>query len=93
MDRKTLEYMEGRAAKAREIVDRIEELLRDIERVKRSGNIEIYTPTRSVYINDYHHKGVLPSSSRTYLFALMINLFIDVTLQEIQQLESELAEL
>lgn len=94
MDIKTLEYMEERAQKGREIVNRISELQRHLSKV--TGNsfqrISIEVDSSSIkgtgwnatkVQNDYHAE----------FEASMLNAFIDITKAEIKRLEQELAEL
>jgi len=94
MDRKTLKYMEERANRGREIVNRISELERHLIKVSNrsfqcidikidSGTIRGTEWGSSKVANDY----------RAEVEASMLNAFIDMTKAEIQRLEQELAEL
>lgn len=93
MDRKTLEYMEGRAKKARSIVDQIESLIKGIDRVKSTCGIEFHVLKKSnVRIGTWDDKQIADVFS-AQLVAAVVNVFIDQCLKEIQRLEQELAEL
>jgi hypothetical protein len=96
MDLKTLEYLEERAKKAREIVDRIDDLLKQIDLLNRAdGAMEIYTRGKTIYLrlNDFSPEGLAEKDYTTEVVASIYNAFIDVTLAEIRHLEKQLAEL
>jgi hypothetical protein len=94
MDRKTLEYMEERAVKGREIVNRITELERNLSQVK-SGSFQCI----DIKVDSTTIRGTAWGTSKvandyqTEFEASMLNAFIDMTKVEIQRLEQELAEL
>lgn len=89
MDRKTLEYMEGRAKKAREIVTQIEKLLKDSERVANAREITIGdAPGNTLaYISNRH------SDKETRLIHNIKPALQQMIADEIALLEKELAEL
>lgn len=95
MDRVTLKHYEERAAKARALVKRIEELEREIKRAKVTFSIRIYAlgSGKEVEVGEWDQKNKSPNNFRTKLAACMVNVFIDMTTQEIIQLEQELSEL
>ncbi|MFD1953774.1 hypothetical protein ACFSL6_17500 [Paenibacillus thailandensis] len=92
MDRKTLEYMEGRAAKAREIVKKIDELSRAAEQIVGAN-----------YVQFEDHYGNIRATLRGYrngnsmqqprVVNSICKSVVEVIRLEIQQLEQELAEL
>ncbi|AGR47401.1 hypothetical protein EMERY_70 [Brevibacillus phage Emery] len=96
MDIQEIERMEGLIKKARDIVERIEELKESINKVKGClfGHIVIYFVgiEESFSMSDWSSK----QRSNDYnaeVEAHMINAFIDVSKAEIKRLERELAEL
>jgi len=94
MDRKTLEYMEERAGKAREIVNKVEKLYNFLRQTK--GNefkcLRLAINSDNIEITPWGQRGV-PNDYAAEAEAYMLNAFIDVTNMEIQRLENELAEL
>ncbi|WP_028562279.1 hypothetical protein [Paenibacillus pinihumi] len=94
MDRKTLEYMEMRSQRAREIVGQIDSLLKSIDAAKKTVSVALYNklPT-GIFVTDPDHKGELPNDFYTELTAIIINVYIDMVLKEIHRLEKEFAEL
>ncbi|PLR93231.1 hypothetical protein [Bacillus sp. T33-2] len=93
MDRKTLEYMEERATKARGIVNRIERLLDQVEQVKRArGVMDLYTRHKTIRL-EMKYNELAENNYTTEVVAAINNAFVNVTLAEIRHLEQELAEL
>lgn len=94
LDIKTLEYLEERSLKGRELVTKIEKLKKQISLVKKSkGILDIHTPVSSIRPIRNLQDGQLPNEYETKLIAHIYNAFITVTDSEIQCLEKELAEL
>ncbi|PJN91013.1 hypothetical protein [Bacillus sp. mrc49] len=94
MDIKTLEYLEERSLKGRELLDQIENLKKQVSMVKKSrGIIDIHTPVSSIRPIRNAQDGQLSNNYQTQVIAHMYNTFINVTHSEIQCLEQELAEL
>lgn len=83
MDRKTLEYMEERAKKGREIVNTIKQLTKNIEDI-----VEI----KSVYFVNKRWDKQFDSSTGD-LTVQMKDAYIKAAKHEIELLEQELAEL
>lgn len=83
MDRKTLEYMEERAKKAREIVTKIEELSKDIQDVDGADEFIFQGIRQNVYIK----------VKTNWLVEQVRLTFIEATTTQIKRLEQELAEL
>lgn len=83
MDRKTLEYMEERAKKARDIVKKIEKLLK---------NIDCITGVEKVDFINYSHRYEFDSSLGD-LTKLIKAAYVKAATEKIQSLEQELAEL
>lgn len=83
MDRKTLEYMEERAKQARLIVNAIEALKTNIEKVER---------VKQVHFRNVHGDRLFDSSIGT-LTNEMKEFYIKMAEQEIEYLEQKLAEL
>jgi hypothetical protein len=93
VDLKTLEYMESRTKKAREIVTRIEKLKVQMGDIKRSrGCMDLYTPTKTIRI-EASYQDRAEDNYITLAAAAIYNAFIDVTTAEIKRLEKELKEL
>ncbi|MGG4032986.1 hypothetical protein ABEV74_04650 [Paenibacillus cisolokensis] len=93
MDRKTLEYLEERAKKARAIVNRIEHLTIEIERVKRTYGIEFCAlRVPNVRVGTWDDEKI-KNQFTAELVANLVKVFIDLALKEIRRLEAELAEL
>jgi hypothetical protein len=93
VDLKTLEYMEARAKKARELVNRIEKLKVQMGDIKRSkGCVDIYTPNKTIRIEASYQDRAEDNHS-TRAVAAIHNAFIDVTMAEINHLEKLLEEL
>lgn len=93
MDRKTLEYMEERAKRARKIVEQIEKLLGDVARVKRSnGRMDLYTTGQTIRFEFQRGERVKNCYSAEAV-AAMYNAFVNITIAEIRSLEKQLAEL
>ncbi|MBT2735177.1 hypothetical protein [Bacillus sp. ISL-7] len=84
MDRKTLEYMEERAKKARKVVSRINLLQERIEKVKNAEKV--------LFIG-YTSNGVNFEEKENEIFEELVATYIGVAEEEIQRLEIELAEL
>ncbi|MEJ9151049.1 hypothetical protein [Bacillus smithii] len=83
MDRKTLEYMEERARKARAIVKLIEELQRNIE--------QIHAIKRVNFLDQNYSR--MFDSSVGFLTDALKKAYVEAAQKEIQRLEQELAEL
>lgn len=83
MDIKTLEYLEERTKKAREIVKKIEQLLRNIESINNK---------KVMRINFINHRHELEFETKE-LTNLVSEYYIKIATQEIHELENELAEL
>lgn len=83
MDRKTLEYMEERARKARAIVKLIEELQHNIEQIHAIERVNFL---------DQNYSRMFDSSVGNLTDALK-KTYVEVAQKEIQRLEQELAEL
>ena len=83
MDRKTLEYMENRANKARLIVNQIDALRKNIEKANRVGQVHFRTV----------HGDKLFDASIGDLTNEMKEAYINVAENEIGALEQKLAEL
>jgi hypothetical protein len=93
VDLKTLEYMETRAKKARELVNRIEKLKIQMAELKRSrGCMDLYTPNKTIRIEASYQDRAEDNFS-TRAAATIHNAFIDVTMAEINHLEKLLEEL
>lgn len=94
MDRKTLEYMEKRTERAREIVNRIEKLQNILNKTKSKEFkcIRIAIDSDSIELTKWGRSAV-PNEYATEVEAHMLNSFINVTNAEILHLEQELAEL
>lgn len=94
MDRKTLEYMEERAGKAREIVNKIEKLQTFLNQVQSKSFmcVRLAIDSGSIDITRWGSSKV-PNNYLSEAEASMINAFVAVTKAEIQTLEKELAEL
>ncbi|SFA91091.1 hypothetical protein SAMN05216312_102187 [Cohnella sp. OV330] len=92
MDRVTLKHYQDRAAKAQAIVDEIDLLLQSIETAKGASVIRVHGKYRIIDI-DHRTTGQYPNDKRTRLLALLSNVFIDSSLDEIRRLEAELAAL
>jgi hypothetical protein len=94
MDMKTLLYMEARAGKARELVNRIEKLqgLLNQTQSNKFKCIRIAIDSNTVELTRWGSKQV-PNDYSSEVEANMLNSFIDVTKAEIKRLEKELAEL
>ncbi|MGO4181845.1 hypothetical protein AB4Z17_11735 [Paenibacillus sp. TAF43_2] len=90
MNRKTLEYMEERAKKARAIVDRIHSLTRQAEGLDSATYIEIKNGRRNNVV-DMDKRFTHPGNER--LFALIVSTTQRLLADEITLLEQELAEL
>jgi hypothetical protein len=94
MDRKTLEYMEERSKVARNTVDRIENLSRQVSELKRArGTIDLYTPTKTIRLEATPYQDRAVNNYSTYAVAVIQNTFIDLATAEIQRLEEFLGEL
>jgi hypothetical protein len=83
MDRKTLEYMESRAKKARAIVQKIDSLLMNIESINNKKILKVK------FIN---HRHDLEFETKE-LTSLVSESYIKIATQKIQGLEAELADL
>lgn len=84
MDRKTLEYMEERAIKARKIVNRIDALKKNIETLKH---------TDKCFFNYSASAGYHVEETQPILVSKMKTAFGTIVCEEIERLEQELAEL
>ena len=85
MDRKTLEYMEERAGKARAIVDRIESLSIRLKNIDSAFIKEISL------LSDYSYK--IAGLEGTELMKDIKNHVLEAINREIKRLELELSEL
>lgn len=83
MDIKTLEYLEERTKKAREIVKKIEQLLKNIESINNKKIIRVN------FINQTHNF----EFETKELTNLVSESYIKIATQKIQELEAELHEL
>ncbi|MBO0961482.1 hypothetical protein J1P26_17385 [Neobacillus sp. MM2021_6] len=83
MDRKTLEYMEERAKKARGIVNRIEKLKKDAAKSQRADR----------FIFDAYQHGSYVETKDLHLLEKMKIAFEKAVVEEIEKLEQELAKL
>jgi hypothetical protein len=83
MDRKTLEYMEERTKKARQIVYRIEKLNKNLETIVFTDYVFFNTKTGGNYVEEKEYS----------LVKKMKQSFKEIVAEEIQRLEKELAEL
>jgi hypothetical protein len=94
LDIKTLEYMEERAGKAREIVNRINKLNEVLLKVKGSSYkcLVLKIDSGSVSCTDWGSKKVKNDYS-SEVEAHMLNAFIDVTNAEIASLRIELTKI
>jgi hypothetical protein len=94
MDLKTLEYLEERAKKGRELVERIERLNKFIEQVKGKSFhcIKLAIDSSSIEMTGFGSKRV-ELNYGSVAEAHMLNAFIDVTNAEIKIYEKELDEL
>lgn len=94
MDIKTLVYMEERAKKGREIVNRISELKLHLHKVtsKSFQCIDIKVDSHSIRGTEWGASKV-PNDYQAEFEASMLNSFISITKTEIKRLEQELAEL
>jgi hypothetical protein len=84
VDRKTLEYMEERAKKARAIVTRIAILQKRSAAVKNAEKV--------LFIG-YSGNGVNFTEEENDIFEELVAAYIGAATEEIKQLEKELAEL
>jgi len=86
--------MEERAQKARAIVDRIEQLLKQIDRLKESrGVIDLHIPYGTIRIDIKPAEDRADDIFATRAVAEIYNAYISIALIEIRRLEKELAEL
>lgn len=94
MDIKTLEYMEKRSMKGRELVRKIENLQKFLSQVKGKSfkTIRLAIDSSSIEITQWGSKQV-DLDYGTVAEAHMLNAFITITNIEIKLLEQELAEL
>lgn len=94
MDIKTLEYMEKRSMKGRELVRKIENLQKFLIQVKGKSfkTIRLAIDSSSIEITQWGSKQ-LDLDYETVAEAHMLNAFITITNNEIKLLEEELAEL
>ncbi|MED3792089.1 hypothetical protein P4571_06530 [Niallia alba] len=94
MDRKTLEYLEERSKKGRELVERIERLNKFLEQVKGKSFhcIKLAIDSSSIEMTGFGTKQV-ELNYAAVAEAHMLNAFIDVTNAEIKIHEKELDEL
>lgn len=83
MDRKTLEYMEERAKKARKVVSRIDLLGARIEKVKKAEKVLFIGYNTSVNFEETEND----------IFEELVAAYIGAATEEINRLEQELAEL
>lgn len=83
MDRKTLEYMEERAGKARKICNLIEKLAKNIAIVEGACEFKIY---------GFTNPGVVTHSSGDILDAMKWS-YVQIAKDQMEKLEKELAEL
>jgi len=83
LDRKTLEYLEERAKKARGIVMKIESLLENVENINKIKVVR--------FLN--HNWNSQFDSSTGNLTELVKVAYVKLATEEIQRLEQELAEL
>jgi lysophospholipase L1-like esterase len=83
MDRKTLEYMEERAKKARKIANRIEDLTKKALKVEKATRCYFDSTTHGFYVEE----------DEFHLVNKMKSAFADIVAEEIERLEQELAEL
>mgnify|MGYP001073571428 FL=1 len=94
MDRKTLEYMTDRVERAMDIVDQIDLLIKRIDVVKGKGfkSIAIKYDSTGFELTKWGSSQVENNYSAE-VEAHMLNVFINVTMAEINRLETELEEL
>ncbi|MGM0882560.1 MAG: hypothetical protein ACQEXQ_16155 [Bacillota bacterium] len=91
MDRKTLDYMEERAKKAREIVNKIEGLLKEADRVDLIEDISCRDRhTNNLFALSSRHGG---AHDRSRLIKAIRSAMKKMIAEEIALLEQELAEL
>lgn len=83
MDRKTLEYMEERAKKAREIVKVIEKLEKNLDKLNH---------VESISFRDYSNRHEIDSKIGDLTYELK-KVYEDLAKRKIQSLEQQLAEL
>jgi hypothetical protein len=83
MDRKTLEYLEDRAGKAREICNKIENLSKNIAIVEGASDFKIYGFTKP---------GVVEHSSDDIVDAVKWA-YVQIAKDQMEKLEKELSEL
>ncbi|MEH7249189.1 hypothetical protein V7114_20730 [Neobacillus niacini] len=84
MDRKTLEYMEERAKKARRIVARVETLANNLKKIQKVN--------RCFFDNGAEH-GYYTEEKEHLLVEKIKEAYVVVIVEEIERLEQELAEL
>jgi len=94
MDIKTLEYLEQRSMKGRELFRKIEHLQKFLNQVKGKSykTIRLAIDSGSIEITKWGSKQ-LDLDYETVAEAYMLNAFITITNNEIKLLEEELAEL
>lgn len=85
MDRKTLEYLEDRAKKARMIVEKIEELSKFAEKVRPSNNV--------IFVKDGYRAAEFTDNRHRRVLLEIQNEAMQIIADEINRLEQELAEL
>ncbi|GIO09707.1 hypothetical protein J31TS6_57350 [Brevibacillus reuszeri] len=94
MDIKTLEYMEQRAKRGRELVNEINALKNNIITLKSAAFkcIDININSAELRLTGWGAKQV-PNTVSARVEACMLNVYIDEANEEIKRLEQELAEL
>ncbi|MEK5171794.1 hypothetical protein NST63_00870 [Heyndrickxia sp. FSL W8-0496] len=94
MDRKTLEYMTDRVERAMDIVDQIDLLIKQMDLVKGKcfKSINILYDSTGFELTKWGSSQVENNYSAE-VEAYMLNVFINVTMAEINRLEKELEEL
>lgn len=86
MDRKTLEYMEERSKKAREIVKKIDRLIKDAERLVSTEKVS-FSNFKLNFQSDFY-SNTFPDLTRE-----LVDHAVKTIIEEINRLEQELAEL
>lgn len=90
MDRKTLEYMADRTKKATAIVDKIEKLTKQAERLINAQEIRFKWDSTSVDLDSQAYNGNRDSAR---VVAKIKTFAVEAINEEIKQLEEELAAL